>query len=464
MPIMHRNLLLPFLLAMGVATRTATAEALRPAVAFDDVQFDLCLLQKKADAAGQPSPCIEAASKAGALPAPTKPCDCSTGKSKRQSSKAHPCSCEETSFQAQASVHGLALSLLQELRELRDEPLFGRTAQLYTDYTYNRGHGASMADILMVIFLVLAVILNVFLVVSCWVLARAGDKPPGSSIRTLVKNLDLQQKLEERNNWLSATAKYALRHFDSTKFGVEVSIGSLAIDSENGTVLLTEVSIANLKDYKMPCIVRVPQVRLTLDMDKLITSRGEDVCVNEVMVEDVSIVVEKAGNSTNVADLMAILTKADQAGFKQPTKGANSSSGESGEQVVPCGSIFAELKGDDKADPPGPPQLSIRRVDVKRMHAKAGWLILAAVASEIPVPGIVYDDFEREVASAWRADTKDVDVVVLPFFIMLMLRTVADTMCITSHGVAGTVFDVPLRLYMGDPDYEQASEDDQWYG
>eukprot|EP00971_Amphidinium_carterae_P014328 283131-Amphidinium_carterae.1 len=197
-------------------------------------------------------------------------------------------------------------------------------------------------------------------------------------------------------------------------------------------------------------------------MEKLITSRGEDVCVTEVMIDDVAIVVEQAGDSTNVTDIMAILCNAADS-KKQPLvePSANSDVG-----TLSCGSIFSGLKGDglDKVDPPGPPHLSVRRVDVKGMRGKAGWLILAAVASEIPVPGILYDDFEREVASAWRADKREVEAVIVPFFIMLMLRQVADTMCIASRSVSGTVFDVPLRLYMGEPEYEQASEDDQWYG
>jgi len=373
----------------------ATAQVLEPALSAEDLLSHLYLVQKKADA-GPQFPCLETKPDK-----PTSACACGSEDNQQRGSEAFPCMCNElhNHFAPRAFAASIAFSLLQRLHA---EPLLRKSTRF------------SMAIFMCIVFVAVAMLALTKCRQSP---VGAGRKSKASKLRALVKGVEQQQTLEERNNWLSATVKYALHNFESAKFGLDVSIGSVSIDSESGRVDLTDVSLKNLQGYKLACSLMLSQIRLAIDMERLIASRGEDVRINEVVVDDVTIHVEQAGGSTNIADIMAILINVDH--FSHLNADNNN--------LPRCMSVFSELKGDgsdnfqDKANPPGPPQILVRRVEVRRVVAKAAGRILEKVGSIIPVPGIVYDDFDRDVASAWQADKRDVDVIIVPFFIMLVL-------------------------------------------
>mmetsp|Transcript_5764 Transcript_5764/g.13567 ORF Transcript_5764/g.13567 Transcript_5764/m.13567 type:complete len:267 (+) Transcript_5764:67-867(+) len=169
---------------------------------------------------------------------------------------------------------------------------------------------------------------------------------------------------ESKDNLLGMMVKNVLMSYDENMLGVNVHVGGLQINPH-----LMEINISDLKldnppgGFRSEHLVVADKVRINLDAASLLSSRGQQATVEELIFEGVNFTYEPRVGSSNVRELLRQLQREKSA---------------------------AEAKAEEKKQKI---QLTLLEVRVNSVNAK---VYIRGFGPQMSVANIHYKDFNKE--------------------------------------------------------------------
>lgn len=113
------------------------------------------------------------------------------------------------------------------------------------------------------------------------------------------------------NNILGALVHKMIASFDACTLGVDVKCGSMRLDASDGRIEVSDLLVGNPEGYHSAYLLSVGKAAVHVNMKKLLVSRGTDVDVDELLVDDVDVIYEKSISSSNLKDLLNSLASSE---------------------------------------------------------------------------------------------------------------------------------------------------------
>lgn len=162
---------------------------------------------------------------------------------------------------------------------------------------------------------------------------------------------------------VGSSIRYGIETYDKDVIGAEVIIGSLYLDPFVGYLELKDVEVLNPKGYATPYLLRAKRIKVDLEMQPLVLSRGSHMLVAAIVVDDVDVIYERKSQTSNVGDILDYVR----------------------EHAMP------EQSGNG-----GVTRVTLRRVSIEGLRVKLALSALGGAGAWANVPAIHYDNFADE--------------------------------------------------------------------
>eukprot|EP00408_Alexandrium_pacificum_P061317 CAMPEP_0171170180 /NCGR_PEP_ID=MMETSP0790-20130122/8584_1 /TAXON_ID=2925 /ORGANISM="Alexandrium catenella, Strain OF101" /LENGTH=445 /DNA_ID=CAMNT_0011635025 /DNA_START=95 /DNA_END=1432 /DNA_ORIENTATION=+ len=232
-------------------------------------------------------------------------------------------------------------------------------------------------------------------------------------------------------NILGALVQRMVAGFDEGLLGVKVQTESLKLEPISGVVEVHGLKVGNPHGFRSAHLLRANKVVLRVNMARLVTSLGGVVEVDEVELDDVDVIYEKALRSSNLSTLLHHLEGDDG-------KGGHGAKHQHGNH---------QHGGHGHHEEGHQPQVALHKISVRNVGAKVCSSLSVTVGPRLAVGDIHYEDFDK--TSGGGKGLMQVVSLVLATLIKSILASllgerasdgVARAASGASAGVAGTFF------------------------
>lgn len=175
-------------------------------------------------------------------------------------------------------------------------------------------------------------------------------------------------------NMLGALVQKIVAGFDDSLLGVKVHIDSMKLEPLSGAVEVRGLKVDNPKGFRSKYLLHADKVVLRVNMTRLVSSLGGTVEVDEIDLDNVDVIYEKALTTSNLKTLLQKLEGAEQGG--------------KGGKPKPSGQDESSL------------HLALHKIAVRNVGAKVCTSLSAMAGPRLSVGDIHYEDFDKTSGGA----------------------------------------------------------------
>jgi len=115
------------------------------------------------------------------------------------------------------------------------------------------------------------------------------------------------------DNMLTSIVKDIRDRIDRSPLGIEFELGAVSINPMVGRIEVDGIKVFNPKGWSSPYLLHSDKIVAEVNMEKLLTSFGKELHLDEVVLDGVLVIYEKGLTSSNLNDLLDMLQmKQDQ--------------------------------------------------------------------------------------------------------------------------------------------------------